>query len=300
MRSGRSPRLRVNHSCISASRAASSCMESVGFWPAVQRRAIIMPALMLRSVRSGSLLVTALSLGTAASVAHADGSPPCAPSVPLVLAQNTDPNAQRAPGSAPNAAATPGGTPNASGTQPAPARAARSRDLKNAPVDLQMDDATIGVDGRATLRGHVDVKQGDREIHADQVEYDKNTGEIQSQGSVEYTDPLLHATGERGDYSPDGGATLKSAQFELRTRPARGSADSLQLTPTGVINLQGVQFTTCPKPDAAWEIKAKRIELDTKNRVGTGHGAQVDFQGVPLVYLPWFSFPLGDQRKSGF
>src|SRR6185312_16383333 len=259
-----------------------------------------MPALMLRSVRSGSLLVTALSLGTAASVAHADGSPPCAPSVPLVLAQNTDPNAQRAPGSAPNAAATPGGTPNASGTQPAPARAARSRDLKNAPVDLQMDDATIGVDGRATLRGHVDVKQGDREIHADQVEYDKNTGEIQSQGSVEYTDPLLHATGERGDYSPDGGATLKSAQFELRQRSARGSADSLQLTPTGVINLQGVQFTTCPKPDAAWEIKAQRIELDTKNRVGTGHGAEVAFEGVPLIYLPWFSFPLGDQRKSGF
>ena len=265
-----------------------------------------MPALMLRSVRSGSLLITALSLGTAASVAQAEGPSPCAPGMPLVLAQNADPNASAAPNSAPNAAvpATPNapanGTPNAPAAQPAPAGAAKPRDLKNAPVDLQMDDATIGVDGRASLRGHVDVKQGDREIHADQVEYDKNTGEIQSQGSVEYTDPLLHATGERGDYSPDGGATLKSAQFELRQRSARGSADSLQLTPTGVINLQGVQFTTCPKPDAAWEIKAQRIELDTKNRVGTGHGAQVDFQGVPLVYLPWFSFPLGDQRKSGF
>src|SRR6185437_2532876 len=152
MRSGRSPRLRVNHSCISASRAASSCMESIGFWPAVQRRAIIMPALMLRSVRSGSLLVTALSLGTAASVAQAGGPSPCAPSMPLILAQNTDPNAPAAPSSAPNAAvpgapdAAPTGAPNAPGTQPAPARAARSRDLKNAPVDLEMDNATIGVD----------------------------------------------------------------------------------------------------------------------------------------------------------
>jgi LPS-assembly protein len=247
-----------------------------------------MPALMLRSVRSGSLLVTALSLGTITSVAQADAGP-CPPSLPLV-AQNS-------------AAPASSGTPSATGAQPQPTQpppAQAQKVPKDAPVYLETDDATVGADGRVMLRGHVDVKQGEREIRADQVQYDKNTGDIQSQGSVDYTDPVLHATGDRGEYSPDGGATLKSAQFELRQRSARGSADSLQLTPTGVINLQGVQFTTCPKPHADWQLKAKSIELDTKNRVGTGRDAQVDFEGVPLMYLPWFSFPLGDQRKSGF
>ena len=43
----------------------------------------------------------------------------------------------------------------------------------------------------------MDVKQGDREIHADQVQYDENTGAIKSQGGVDYTDPLVHVTGER-------------------------------------------------------------------------------------------------------
>ncbi len=245
-----------------------------------------MPALMLRSVRSGSLLISTLALGTITSVAQADVLP-CPTPVPL-LAQN---DAPKAPDS---------GTPNATAAPAAPAQREKSRNLKNAPVDLETDDAIVGVDGKATLRGHVDVKQGDREIRADQVQYDKNTGEIQSQGAVDYTDPLLHATGDRGEYSPDGGATLKAATFELRQRPAHGSADSLQLTPTGIITLEGVQFTTCPKPKADWEIKAKRIELDTKNRIGTGHDAEVEFEGVPLIYLPWFSFPLGDQRKSGF
>ena len=237
-----------------------------------------MPALMLRSVRSGSLLITTLALGTVTSVAHADALP-CPTPTPL-LAQN--------------------GTPNATAAPAVPARPAKPRELKNAPLVLETDNATVGVDGRAVLRGHVDVKQGEREIRADQVQYDKNTGAIQSQGSVDYTDPLLHATGDRGEYSPDGGATLKAATFELRQRPARGSADSLQLTPTGVINLEGVQFTTCPKPKADWEIKARHIELDTRNRIGTGRDAEVEFEGVPLIYLPWFSFPLGDQRKSGF
>ena len=172
--------------------------------------------------------------------------------------------------------------------------------LKNAPISVTGDQVTVGVDGNASARGNVDVRQGDREIHADQVQYDKNTGAIKSQGGIDYTDPLMHVTGDGGDYSPDGGAQFKSAQFELLQRSARGSADSLQLTPAGVINLLGVKFTTCPSPDAAWQLRARSIDLDTKNRVGTGHGAQVEFAGVPLIYLPWVSFPLGDERKSGF
>jgi LPS-assembly protein len=244
-----------------------------------------MPALMLHSVRSGSLLVTFLSLGSVASVARADDSPPCSSSLPL-LAQNTP--------------ASP--TPQAAATAPAstPAAASPQKNSKNDPISITTDQATVGVDGKATVKGNVVVKQGDREIHADQVQYDEKTGAIKSQGGVDYTDPLVHVTGEGGDYSPDGGAEFKSAQFELRQRSARGSADELQLTPAGVINLQGVRFTTCPEPDAAWQLRAKRITLDTKNRVGTGRDAQVEFEGVPLIYLPWVSFPLGNERKSGF
>ena len=248
-----------------------------------------MRPLMLHSVRSGSLLVTFLTLGSVTSVARADDSPPCPSSLPL-LAQNTPAS------SAPQAAAT------APASTPPPKVPLRNafKDSKNAPITITSDQATVGVDGNATVRGNVDVKQGDREIHADQVQYDQKTGAIKSQGGIDYTDPLVHVTGEGGDYSPDGGAEFKAAQFELRQRSARGSADALQLTPTGVINLQGVRFTTCPAPDAAWQLRAKRITLDTKNRVGTGRDAQVEFEGVPLIYLPWVSFPLGDERKSGF
>ena len=242
-----------------------------------------MPALMLHSVRSGSLLVTFLSLGGITSIARADDSPVCPSNLPL-LAQNTVTNP------APQAAPAPASAPPASA----------SKSSKNAPISITSDQATVGVDGNATVKGNVDVKQGDREIHADQVQYDQKTGAIKSQGGVDYTDPIMHVTGEGGDYSPDGGAEFKAAQFELRQRSARGSADALQLTPAGVINLQGVRFTTCPAPDAAWELRAKSISLDTKNRVGTGRDAQVEFEGVPLIYLPWVSFPLGDQRKSGF
>ena len=29
-------------------------------------------------------------------------------------------------------------------------------------------------------------------------------------------------------------------------------------------------------------------------------GAKLTFKGVPILYAPWFTFPLDDRRKSGF
>jgi LPS-assembly protein len=49
-----------------------------------------------------------------------------------------------------------------------------------------------------------------------------------------------------------------------------------------------------------WRIAAARVELDSRRQVGVARGAKVEFQGVPILYLPWISFPAGPARKSGF
>jgi LPS-assembly protein len=67
-----------------------------------------------------------------------------------------------------------------------------------------------------------------------------------------------------------------------------------------VVNLKGVTFTTCPKYDDSWLIRAGSIVLDTGTQIGTARDARIDFMGVPLLYSPWLSFPLDTGRKSGF
>src|SRR6185437_11113207 len=93
---------------------------------------------------------------------------------------------------------------------------------------------------------------------------------------------------------------FQSATFSLVQRSARGAAKEMQLSPQGLIRLQRVTFTTCPVNDQSWVLRAARITLDTQKREGTGRNARIDFKGVPILYLPWVSFPLGNQRKSGF
>jgi LPS-assembly protein len=167
-------------------------------------------------------------------------------------------------------------------------------------IDFEADQVNFGVDGNGSLKGNVVVHQGDRQIHADEIQYNSKTNTVKTDSSLKYEDPLVTITGNGGDYSPTQGADFRSATFDLRQRPARGSADAVKLTPEGVLDLKGVRFTTCPKAEEAWQIKAKSVTLDTAARIGEARSATVDFEGVPILYLPWLSFPLSNERKSGF
>lgn len=168
------------------------------------------------------------------------------------------------------------------------------------PIDVSSDDAILGANGDAALSGNVLLKQGNREIRADKVGYDAQRQSFDIEGQVEYKDPLLNVQGEKGRYSQTEGAEFTGAQFEIPSRPARGTASAMSLDTQGRIGLENVAFTTCPRDDAAWQIQAREITLDTRARQGVGRGARVEFKGVPILYTPYISFPLGSERKSGF
>jgi LPS-assembly protein len=234
-----------------------------------------MPLFMPRS--SPFWIVIVVSLGAMLPAARAE-DPPC----PTLLGQ---PAAAAAASAAP--AAAPLGVP-------------RKPAADDRHIDVASDQAVLGVDGNATLKGNVVVRQGEREIRANEVQYDAHNTSVSTAGHIDYTDSLVHVTGAGGSYSAAAGAEFKSAQFALRQRAARGAARDMKLTPQGVIRLRGVMFTTCPANDTSWQLQADSIMLDTRNRLGTGSNAQIRFMGVPLMYLPWVSFPLGNERKSGF
>ena len=79
----------------------------------------------------------------------------------------------------------------------------------------------------------------------------------------------------------------------------RGAATSAQLRDQTTLDLQGVRYTVCPPGNNDWQLRADRISLDQKSSTGTGRNVRLDFLGVPILYTPWISFPVGDTRKSG-
>lgn len=167
-------------------------------------------------------------------------------------------------------------------------------------VELSSDSATVGADGDAVLAGDVRVTQGARTLTAEDVTYDSKRGVFEVAGEVRYTDQELQVSGRGGRFDPKGGAAFEQAEFALPERPARGAAGELTLSADGRVGLRDVWFSTCPAADPDWRIRARSITLDTADREGTARDAAVEFMGVPILYSPWISFPIGPQRKSGF
>jgi LPS-assembly protein len=190
------------------------------------------------------------------------------------------------------------------GAAPKPALPATdpATDPADEPIIIESDDKDFhfDVNGNAVLSGNVEMRQGNRRIRADHLEYDAANQRFKLEGAVEFSDPQLIVRGNSGTYSPALGAQFEGTQFELPERNARGAARSMQVGEDGKITLEDVSFSTCPVTDMAWQMKSSRIVLDTRARNGTGRGTSVEFKDVPIVYLPWISFPIGPQRKSGF
>jgi LPS-assembly protein len=179
-----------------------------------------------------------------------------------------------------------------------PARTIEAQD--DLPVQVKSGSAEVTREGDAKLTGGVTIVQGDRELSAGSATYDAAARRFAVEGDVEFRSPDLRLRGGAGTWDGLGTGEFTGTEFELPLRPARGSAETLRMTSEGELKLREVRFTTCPVGNKDWEIHASSIDIDQKTQQGKGKDVRVDLKGVPILYTPVISFPVGDARKSGF
>jgi LPS-assembly protein len=185
---------------------------------------------------------------------------------------------------------------------PAPA-AAGNIDVKGPdelPVQIKSGSAEMTREGDAKLSGGVTIAQGDREVSADSATYDAKERSFHVEGDVEYRSPDIRLKGGSGSWNALGTGRFTDAEFELPQRPARGSASELEMNDQGEIKLKDVRFTTCPAGNSDWELRASSIDIDQRTQQGKGRNVRVDLKGIPILYAPAITFPVGPSRKSGF
>ena len=65
------------------------------------------------------------------------------------------------------------------------------------------------------------------------------------------------------------------------------------------LNLLNASFTTCPDETPLWAIQAEEILLSSESGWGETHDMVLRIMDTPVLYLPYFTFPIDDRRKSG-
>ncbi len=161
-------------------------------------------------------------------------------------------------------------------------------------------EATMGARPRASMSGGVRVRSGERSAGADTALYDPDKVALLLNGNVEYRDPNTLISSDSAEFSyATGQIVFNGASFQLGTGNSRGSARKIAISQEGTLGLDEVSYTTCPPGSNDWLLQAADIDLDTNSGTGTARNVKLRFQGVPILYSPWLSFPLGDARKTG-
>ncbi len=172
------------------------------------------------------------------------------------------------------------------------------------PETIQLEagrfEADVGDKPSAVMSGGVLLRRDDKIAGADVARFDPDQRALYLEGGVRYEDPRTQILSRSAEFGYDmGRIRFEGAEFSLGSSNARGAAEELEINESGTLSLGGVEYTTCPPGDEDWLMQGKSIKLDTREGVGTAKGMKLRFQNVPILYLPYISFPIGDARKTG-
>ncbi len=161
-------------------------------------------------------------------------------------------------------------------------------------------EARFGADPTVSMSGGVLLQRGNKQAGADSANYDPTNRSMSLEGNVRYQDPGTQIDSDFAEFAYDTGSVrFEGAKFSLGSNNARGAADALEISEAGTLQLDRVNYTTCPPDSNDWLIEAEEINLDTRTGVGVARGMKLRFKGVPILWAPYLSFPITDARKSG-
>ncbi len=161
---------------------------------------------------------------------------------------------------------------------------------------------------RVLAVGNVQLFYNGTSVEADRVIYDQKTKRLRAEGNIRMTDAdgkITYANSlDLSDDYRDGFVDSLRVETEDQTRMAATRADRSSGNYTVFQN--GV-YTACapckddPKKPPLWQVKGARIIHDQNEKMLYFENAQLEFFGVPMAYMPYFSTPDPTvKRKSGF
>jgi len=176
--------------------------------------------------------------------------------------------------------------------------------LNTESLDIEADNSEL-LNDKYLLNGNVEVNSENLFLSADDVEVSPASNSILASGKVRFQDEsylitsdLLSATRNDDDELIATASNAYYQDFGAGLGGANGFTEIISKTATSVV-LTNSTYSLCPVNKNDWLIDADKIELNLLKNRGVADNATVKFYGVPIFYLPKYSWVLSG-RGSGF
>ncbi len=159
-----------------------------------------------------------------------------------------------------------------------------------------------------TALGNVKIYYGAAVLDAERVDYDQRSGSLAASGGVRLQEPNGNIlTAERMTLTDDFRDAFIASLNVITTDRGYFSAQTAERRDGNLLIFRKGIYTACqpcvdhPGKPPLWQIKAQRIIHDQAERTIYYQNARLEFFGLPIAYLPFFSHPDPTvKRKTGF
>ncbi len=177
-------------------------------------------------------------------------------------------------------------------------KAAASAAREQQPTDIE-GDQLLGTTTMPQYEGNVALRRGDQFVGTDKLSFDTESGNYIADGNVRYQDASIRMVAKRAEGNQESDThKITDIQYQLVSRRGNGDAESIDLQ-GAVGQMHRSTYTTCDPSQPVWKLSAPQIEVDNDEGFGTARNAVLRIGKVPVLWAPYFKFPIDDRRKTG-
>lgn len=163
------------------------------------------------------------------------------------------------------------------------------------------DEYSYSFDGIAELLGDVVIKIDDLEVNAEQMTLDNEDEAANFEGNVQLSLPGFRLSGPSAKVSTvEQRAEIQNAGLIFYESGLKGYAEEVALDGNSGLTITNGKLTSCTPGHESWMLVGQKFDLDIKKGWGTIRHMRIEVKDIPVLYIPYFTFPLDNQRQSGF
>ncbi len=169
------------------------------------------------------------------------------------------------------------------------------------PVTLEADSLEFDQENSLyQASGRARLEKGGVTLRSDRVEWNDLTGEATAEGNVLLTEPAGEMAGEqlRINLEEQRGRLTKGRVF-LREHNFHLTGDEIEKLGEQTYRVTDGTFTTCDGEVPSWKFGARRVDVTLGDNAKARH-VVFYLKDVPVLYVPYISYPLKTERESGF
>ena len=177
--------------------------------------------------------------------------------------------------------------------------------------DDQTDDKAItfsksktidGVSERdIVLKENAEIRKNGIVLKGDEITYNIDTDTVKVTGNTLLRKKNASFTGPKSEFKLDAKeGWVEEPVYEFRDNRSSGRAQRADFLDRNRTYLTKPTYSTCSPENLDWYFSSSSMLIDQSEDDATGKDGILHFFDTPLLYLPYYSFPMGNERRSGF